>query len=350
MGAHVSAESSRSSDDTTRRRLLMLMGAGGAAALASVVTAKEAQAGHDGTNVLHLAETNFDPDTGVGGEAAHGTQLQANTNEFALWVENNNGGSQAGGIAAVAGGAAGAAPSALKGVQFQDGIAVEGDAGSGAANGVGVRGNSGSGAGVSGHSETGPGGQFSSTSSTALQVTANVEEVEGGSSLHVENTHSFGTGIIADVQGGTGVVGRAVGSDGIGVRGSAGGGIGVLGLIPHNGDGVALLGTTTADDGTPTLFGAALEVVGRARFSTAGTAVIPAGQSSAFVANAAVTADSHISVTLVSDPGSRSLHWIERDAGNGFTVRLTSAPVNKRPGTTFTYLITEPSTPITEPV
>jgi hypothetical protein len=61
------------------------------------------------------------------------------------------------------------------------------------------------------------------------------------------------------------------------------------------------------------------------------------------VANEAVTGDSHISVTLVSDPGSRSVHWIERNAGSGFTVRMTSAPVNKRPETSFTYLITEPN-------
>jgi hypothetical protein len=53
--------------------------------------------------------------------------------------------------------------------------------------------------------------------------------------------------------------------------------------------------------------GQALRVQGRAAFSTADSAVIPAGQNSAFVPNLAVTEDSHISVTLASDPGQREV-------------------------------------------
>ena len=88
--------------------------------------------------------------------------------------------------------------------------------------------------------------------------------------------------------------------------------------------------------------GLALEVTGRARFSTAGAGAVPQGQNSAFVANEAVTANSHVTVTLVGNPGSRQLQWVERNSGLGFTVHLTSAPPPGRPETDFTYLIVEP--------
>jgi hypothetical protein len=346
MGKEPSSTASHSVDDTTRRRLLTVMGAGGAAALATLVSSKEAQAGHDSTNVCHLGEFNDTPDTDTQGA----TFITGEATAFVLDINNTgtvDGGS--GGIQASSRRAPGIQGNAIDpgiaGVYGQSSASEDAE-GFEKGSGSGVKGVSGTGAGVLGHSESGPGGQFSSNSSTALQVTANVEGAEGHAGLRVENTHSFGTGVSAHVQGGTGVFGEAVGSDddpGIGVRGSAGGGIGVLGLIPHFGDGVALQGITTADDGTPTLNGAALQVVGRARFSTGGSAVVPTGQTSVFVGNGAVTPDSHISVTLVNDPGSRSVHWVERDDGNGFTVHMSSAPPNKRPETFLTYLITEPA-------
>ena len=88
--------------------------------------------------------------------------------------------------------------------------------------------------------------------------------------------------------------------------------------------------------------GSALQVQGKAKFSTAGSGVVPAGQASVFVADPDVTNESHISVTLVTNPVWRLLMWVERDPGDGFTVHLTPAPTSRRLETHFTYLITEP--------
>jgi hypothetical protein len=88
--------------------------------------------------------------------------------------------------------------------------------------------------------------------------------------------------------------------------------------------------------------GVALNVLGRASFSTAGAGTIPQGQNSVFVANPAVKPNSHITVTLASNPGSRQLHWVERDPGVGFRVRLTQGQ-GPKPPTNFTYLIVEPA-------
>jgi hypothetical protein len=88
--------------------------------------------------------------------------------------------------------------------------------------------------------------------------------------------------------------------------------------------------------------GWALVVNGRSVFSTVGSAVIPAGDASAFVPNLAVGATSHITVTLTSDPGPRQLGWVERSPGSGFTVHLTPAPKKRRPETTLTYMVAEP--------
>jgi hypothetical protein len=88
--------------------------------------------------------------------------------------------------------------------------------------------------------------------------------------------------------------------------------------------------------------GSAIQVQGKAKFSTGGSGVVPAGQASVFVADTDVTSDSHISVTLVTNPMWRLLMWVERDPGVGFRVHLTPAPTRRRLETHFTYLITEP--------
>jgi hypothetical protein len=88
--------------------------------------------------------------------------------------------------------------------------------------------------------------------------------------------------------------------------------------------------------------GMALDVVGTAHFSTAGNDAVAAGQNSRFVANPAVTAVSHISVTLNGDPGPRLLRWVNRSPGAGFTVHFTGGPPGQRPEVPFTYLIVEP--------
>jgi hypothetical protein len=85
--------------------------------------------------------------------------------------------------------------------------------------------------------------------------------------------------------------------------------------------------------------GRALAVKGRAGFSSCGSGIIAAGQASRTVSNQAVTAESHITVTLTANPGaSARLHWVARQAGS-FTVHLTQTVSSS---TSFTYLIVEP--------
>ena len=90
--------------------------------------------------------------------------------------------------------------------------------------------------------------------------------------------------------------------------------------------------------------GLALDVVGTARFTTAGNDAVAFGQNSRFVANPAVTALSHISLTLHDDPGPRQLKWVERSPGDGFTVHFAGGPPGQRPAVPFSYLIVEPAT------
>lgn len=124
---------------------------------------------------------------------------------------------------------------------------------------------------------------------------------------------------------------------GNGVQGSSAAGNGVAG---------------DSDTGTAGRFdsenGTALAVHGTATFSTAGSDTIPAGQDSVFVTHP-VTGDSHVSVTLTSDPGPRTLGWVERASdGSGFTVHLASDRPGRpgpatRPATSLTYLVIEPA-------
>ncbi|MGH2753481.1 MAG: hypothetical protein ACRDLB_03540 [Actinomycetota bacterium] len=426
MGADLPSAPSRSDDDTTRRRLLTLMGVGGAAAVASVVTAKEAKAGHDGSNTFHLGEENVAPgnpmrttalrgngatpvlDVSNEGDAAASSAINASTQaptgaaitafgeSWGVVGHGDDAGVQGFSFSGTGSGLAGHSDGAGTGVSgvTNTGIGVSGGSGSGTGTGVsgmadtgtgvhghassagtGVLGESLTGVGVQGQSDTGVGGVFSSNSGKGLQVdgpasiSANVP-ADSGDALFVENQHEgaegvwAGGGISATSQGGHGVEGLSspnefLGPDGdpqlgIGVRGVAmsaeggwdGPGDGVHG---QSGSGTGVLGISesgtavearsgTEGDGT----GIALLVRGKSVFTTAGSAVIPAGDNSVFVANSDVTGDSHISVTLAGDPGPRNLAWVQRDPGNGFTVHLTSAPPPKRPATPFTYLIVEP--------
>jgi hypothetical protein len=118
---------------------------------------------------------------------------------------------------------------------------------------------------------------------------------------------------------------------GIGVGGGSGSGVGTQGISKtgfgvqaHSPDGFALL------------------VQGTAALSTVGSAVVPRGDNSVFVSNPAVSADSHVSVTVASDPGERHVSWVERDPGSGFEVHMSEAPRRKRPETSLTYLIVDP--------
>ena len=138
---------------------------------------------------------------------------------------------------------------------------------------------------------------------------------------------------------GFGEAGQFGQGSGTGVEGLSRTGTGVRGTSV---DGPGIHGQSTTGPGG--LFqsdsGLALEVAGRALFSTAGTGNVAQGQSSAFVASPAITANSHVSVTLVGNPGPRQLGWVQRAPGSGFTVHLTSSP-GAKPKTPFTYLVVE---------
>ena len=84
-----------------------------------------------------------------------------------------------------------------------------------------------------------------------------------------------------------------------------------------------------------------LHVDGRSKFNTVGSGAVLAGSDSATVANTIVTAGSHISVTLTSDPGNTAaVVRVTRAAGVSFSVRLSG---NAAVDTQFTYFIVEPA-------
>ena len=119
--------------------------------------------------------------------------------------------------------------------------------------------------------------------------------------------------------------------NGVGVEGKSGGGKGVHGAASAS-PGIGVLAEHTGS-------GRALAVKGRAGFSSCGSGTIAAGQASRTVSNQAVTAESHITVTLTANPGAPArIHWVARQAGS-FTVHLTQAVSS---ATSFTYLIVEP--------
>ena len=67
-----------------------------------------------------------------------------------------------------------------------------------------------------------------------------------------------------------------------------------------------------------------------------------AGASNVFVPFNALTGDSHVTVTLTSDPGGRSVRWVERIAGSGLRIHLSDVPPPRRIETSLTYLVVEP--------
>lgn len=261
----------------------------------------------------------------------------------------------------------------MSGVANHDGIGVRGEslsagglledqdgAGPGvlglSGSGFGVEGRSRSGPGVAGFSDTGPepGGVFFSQGGPGIAGT--------GSGEHpgvIGRSEGNGPGGAFDSENGPGVVatsrdvGAVVGfsengpggsfssNGGLGLRGfiQGSGGPGVLGAAPGEAPGVRALSAPFFGGEFPPDAGLALEVIGQSRFSTAGSATVPAGDNDIVVANSAVTAKSHITVTLISDPGPRQVGWVERQPGTGFTVHLTFAPPPQRPATDFTYLV-----------
>ncbi len=145
-----------------------------------------------------------------------------------------------------------------------------------------------------------------------------------------------GSGVTGKTQVGEGVTGIAD-QQGIGVHGMSQGGPGIEGEAPGDHPGVRAI-SKSAPPGSPD-GGLALEVIGKARFSTAGAGAVPRGRRMATVANPAVTAASHITVTLTGNPGLARFDWVERQPGTGFVVHLQGVSLSGLP---FTYLVVEP--------
>jgi hypothetical protein len=123
-------------------------------------------------------------------------------------------------------------------------------------------------------------------------------------------------------------------------------GDGVLGLYIRRKRGAGVHGIASKNEGEGVKAvnldgGVALAVHGRARFSTAGRAVIKAiliGSDEYRVANPAVTGNSHVTVTFLGDPGAVQVSWVELQPGAGFTLHLSGAPKTDIP---FSYLVVE---------
>lgn len=298
-------------------------------------------------------------ETGIGGrfstsDGSNACYVSGNATSFALGVDNSSADEGAGGILAVARGGKPVIEGDAFPSDFNPGVGVQGvsysgtsyqDGAFGEGPGTGVQGLSGDGPGVEGRSHRASGvvGVTEAGPEEAGQTVAGVE----GHGPMTDDPSGYGVVGVGHV----GVHGRGgiVGVDGRATNAFAGNfvndgtadGAGVRAISPGDRPAVFALSGIEAEGGQDGVL--ALDVVGKARFSTAGAATVPQGQNSVFVANAAVTSDSHISITLVSDPGPRQLRWIQRTGGSGFTVHFAGGPPGQRPATQFTYLIVEPS-------
>ncbi len=158
-----------------------------------------------------------------------------------------------------------------------------------------------------------------------------------------DDVSGSGIGVLGASPIGMGVLGQS--DSGHGVVGGSNSNAGVVGFAPGDTPGVAALSAPAFPGPLPVGpplpdpdGGLALDVIGKARFSTAGAWVVPAKADAVWVDNLAVTVDSHITVTFTGDPGRSSVAWVDRQA-TGFTVHLSS---RCRSAVPFTYLIVEP--------
>jgi hypothetical protein len=253
------------------------------------------------------------------------------------------------------------------------GIAVVGE-GTGD-GGCGVLGSSEHSVGVFGESLTGEGGRFTSQSGTALKVEgaarvmgkvddnlAVIENVGTGGGLSCASSGG-GAALFAIAIGGDDEHGWRMGGTAIETRGKlvveakahredpSGGNDGYAAVIynhlvdPTSG---GLLVVQPSGSGGPAVDascpgGIGLRVSGTARFSTCGSATLPANSTSVAVDHPSVTSRSHVTVTFVTDPGTRSVSWVDRTEGGGFTVHVTPYKGRSAPELTFTYLVVEPA-------
>jgi hypothetical protein len=242
--------------------------------------------------------------------------------------------------------------------------------------GCGVSGTSEHSVGVMGHSKAGPGGWFSTDAGDALKVdggarvmgavedylavieNAGTGERSGGLIIRSSGSWPALSANAMDGEGGWRMDGTAIETRGklvveaeARLEDPSGGHGGFAAVIynhmvdPASG---GLLVVQPSGSGGPAVDascpgGIGLRVSGTARFSTCGSATLPATSTSVMVPLESVTAQSHVTVTFVTDPGTRSVSWVERTPGVGFTVHVTPYKGRSAPALPFTYLVVEPA-------
>ncbi|HUF54524.1 MAG TPA: hypothetical protein VMR52_12225 [Dehalococcoidia bacterium] len=274
--------------------------------------------------------------------------------------------------------------------QSGPGVSAYSPGGTGAAGfsdtGFGVEGFCPAGPGVKGHSDTANGTEGVTNTGIGVLGRSDSGDAVVGHSQSASGVFGFSGVAEEDILtlhgfGASGVQGVNVSGDGFGVSGFGPTGVigegrdaGVLGIVSSSpaddvngnveqagvrgdavgctrkgpcepGIGIGVHGRSEAGTGVRAEVldpaGIALDVIGKARFSTAGAGAVPQSAASAFVANEAVQPNSHVSVTLTGDPGKRQLNWVEIVAG-GFNVHMTDVPPPQRTAVDFTYLVVEP--------
>jgi hypothetical protein len=208
---------------------------------------------------------------------------------------------------------------------------------------VGVQGSSIAGHGVVGASESGIGviAMRGVQAETPLGVTATAFYSSGGKGHGAVVVSSGEAAVVASSASAidpcavpaaklrTGLLGVAGVPD---IAGSTGSTAGVRGFASDPG--------TTAIVAEHEAGGPALEVNGRASFSSAGMGQIAEKADMAFVPFPGITDRSVVIVTLNGDPGQSEVSWVERQEARGFVVHM-SRPVRRL--TPFSYLVLEPA-------
>ncbi len=178
-----------------------------------------------------------------------------------------------------------------------------------------------------------------------------------GTSLLDEGVEGVTAGAAGEAAGVTGVaVASEVDLDsanptlgpGVGVGGQSGSGFGVIGVSDSS---VGVVGISTGSAGVvgssqdgigvqaTSPSGIALDVVGEARFSTIGDGIVSDKRDEATIIDAAVSPDTHVMVTLISDPGKgNAFSWVD-GADGAFTVHLASKAKGDK---SFTYFVLQP--------
>lgn len=299
--------------DATRRRLLTMLGGGGAALAVTQLPSGSAVAADGDALILGSVANQASSTTALNSGGDVGLTVNNNTGGVALNASSPNG------IGATFSTATGQALVANGPCQFNGNGAFAISVDNPDGGGIQLH---------CGPTEDTPTIKANRFSTAPLDVGP---AIVGVSSLPGSWSDGPNIGILGSSGTGEGLHGHS--SSGIGIHGTCDFGVSVQGFTEN---GVA--GWFFTEGG-----GIALRVGGIAEFDHVGFGAIPAGQGSGWVDNPNVTESSHITVTLTSDPGPRSVRWVEKTPGAGFRVHLTAAPGKNRPMTELTYLIVEPS-------